>query len=258
MSDPVRLAVGTLTRFTVPAPRTVNRTVAGRAMLLAPGVGAVLGAVLGLLGWLVGQLGLAALPASALLVAVLAYTTRGLHLDGLADTADGLGSGRDATGALAIMRDGAVGPMGAVTLVLVLAIQVSSLEQVLGQWGPMALAVAVAASRCSLTVACAVQVPPARPGGLGAAVLGSVPPALAAAELALVAAVGTALLRLAGGAWPDAAAAAVGATAAAAVVAWATTRVARQRLGGATGDVLGAAVELSLAAALLVLALRPA
>ena len=64
---------------------------------------------------------------AALAVALLAVATGGLHLDGLADTADGLGSRRPADQALEIMRRSDAGPLGIATLVLVLLVQVSAL-----------------------------------------------------------------------------------------------------------------------------------
>ena len=60
-------------------------------------------------------------------MAALALLTRGLHLDGLADLADGLGSGQPAATALDIMRRSDIGPFGTVTLVLVLLTQVAAL-----------------------------------------------------------------------------------------------------------------------------------
>ncbi len=63
---------------------------------------------------------------------MLALLTRGLHLDGLADTADGLGTGRDPARALAAMKDPHVGAFGVVTLVLALLVQAAALSGQLG------------------------------------------------------------------------------------------------------------------------------
>ena len=106
-----------------------------------------------------------------LLVALLAVLTRGLHLDGLADTADGLGSGRRGEAALAVMRQSDIGPFGVVTLVLALLVQVAALAVCLAAGaGP-----AVCWSRWSRAAACSPLLctpafPAARRDGLGRAV----------------------------------------------------------------------------------------
>ena len=96
MPDALRLALGTLTAIRVPAPREVTRTVAGRAMLLAPLVGAMLGLLVSTVPAVVGLLSpehrtrtSVDLLTSVLSVGLLALLTRGLHLDGLADTTPG-------------------------------------------------------------------------------------------------------------------------------------------------------------------------
>ncbi|MCX6433407.1 MAG: adenosylcobinamide-GDP ribazoletransferase, partial [Actinobacteria bacterium] len=128
MPDALRLAIGTLTRLPVPVPRTVDARVARGAMLLAPLVGALLAVVVGGVAQLLQPRVSAAagpLVLSALAIATIAYVTRGLHLDGLADTADALGSGRPANEALDIARRSDIGPFGVVTIVLVLLVQVA-------------------------------------------------------------------------------------------------------------------------------------
>ena len=129
---------------------------------------------------------------AALAVAVLAFGSGFLHLDGLADTADGLAVQGDRGRRLEVMRRGDVGPVGVVALVLVLLVQVSALAGLLAaRCGSAAatLCLAVVASRATLVVACARGVPPARADGLGSGVAGSVPPALAAVVVGAVAVV---------------------------------------------------------------------
>lgn len=239
----VRLALGTLTVLPVRAP-SVDRRTAGWAMVLSPVVGVGLG--------MVGCLPLLLLEgtpllAAAVAVGVLALLTRGLHLDGLADTADGLGSGRRGREALAVMRKGDVGPFGVATLVLVLLVQVAALGHLTAAGtGAPGLVAAVVVSRLSLPLACLRGVPPARADGLGAAVAGSVSRPAAGLALVLAAAPLTALGVVAG---PAAGWAMLGLVAGAALGGRAV-----RRLGGITGDVLGAVVEATFTASLVVLA----
>ena len=188
--------------------------------------------------------------------------SRGLHLDGLADTADGLAASFDRQRALEVMRRGDVGPMGAAALVLVLLIQVAGISDLLGwpSWdGPILAAVAVLASRHTLAWVCGPAFPAARDEGLGATVAGTVPVGAAAGVAALVAAVGAVALRWLSPTdvvpWPVVGWYAAPLTVVAAVgAAWLVAVRCRMRLGGVTGDVLGAAVEVSLAAGLIVAA----
>ena len=248
LRDGVRLAVGTLTVVRVPPPSRTDRDVARTAMLLAPAVAVVPAGAAAVAAWAADAVGLAALVVAAVAVAACALTSRGLHLDGLADTADGLASSYDRSQALAVMRRGDLGPAGGVTLVLVVLGQVACLAQVAAApAGPSVLAalvVAVVAGRATLPLLCMRGVPSARPGGLGATVIGSVPRTAATAALALTCG---ALALLAG--WA-AVAAVLAAAASAAVLAWRCV----VRLGGLTGDVLGAGVEIGCLVALLVLA----
>ncbi len=251
--DAVRLAVGTLTVVPVRAPVVVDRTVAGRAMLLAPLV-AVLPALAGAVAVAAGRwAGVQPLVTGFVTVGVLALCSRGLHLDGLADTADGLAASHDRDRALAVMRTGDVGPAGAVTLLVVVGAQaaaVGALSAWASPWrGALCVAGAVVVSRSALTACCAAGVPSARSQGLGAAVAGSVPVAAAAGSVTAAVLV---LVALGVGTgrpwWTGLLAAVVAALAGAALV----VRCVR-RLGGITGDVLGACVEVTLAGLLLVL-----
>ncbi|MCW2911468.1 MAG: adenosylcobinamide-GDP ribazoletransferase, partial [Actinomycetia bacterium] len=108
---------------------------------------------------------------AALAVALLALATGGLHLDGLADTADGLGSRRPADQALEIMRRPDAGPLGVATLVLVLLIQVCALASLPRGW-PAAAGLVLAAVTSRVAVVLATGSPSARPAGFGALVAG--------------------------------------------------------------------------------------
>jgi adenosylcobinamide-GDP ribazoletransferase len=256
----LRLSVGLLT--VIPAGRLpdVDRRAARGAMLLAPVVGLLLGviaaAVIGTVDAVAGASAYAPLLASILAVALLAYLTRALHLDGLADTADALGSGRRGEDALEIARRGDVGPFGVTALVLVLLIQVSALAVTTDRdvaWAAVAVVVAVVAGRCAATLACMSGIPAARPEGLGALVAGTVPRMGAITwTVALLLAAGIA------GAWLAGIAGGLvlaGATSLGLLVGLLLARRAVRRLGGITGDVLGAAVEAATTTTLLAIAL---
>lgn len=307
-ADGVRLAIGTLSVFTV-RPGVVDRRAGGIAMTVAPFVGALIGAVAGAVLTVALWLEITPLLASVLAMATVALLTRGLHLDGLADLADGLGSGRPAEQALDIMKRSDIGPFGVVTLIFTLLAQVAALSQVSAAGaGPTALFTACVAGRLALTWACRAGVPSARPGGLGAMVAGTVRrgPALVVTALMLALPAALTLLVSIGAFSPVLPAffaasdgfglsasyvssgvsatageamlsevygpgglAAVGpgygsssslwgpcvAVLAGLLAAWALRRRAVRRLGGITGDVLGALVEIATATTLVVYAM---
>ncbi|MGH8869382.1 MAG: adenosylcobinamide-GDP ribazoletransferase, partial [Actinomycetes bacterium] len=173
MLSGLRLAAGLLTVLPV-GPPAVDRRTAARAMALAPVVGLLLGALAGGTAWVADVSGLGTTVAAVLAVGALVLLTRGLHLDGLADTADGLGCG-DRDRALQVMRASDIGPFGVVTVLLVVLVQVAALAEALGAGrGTVGIAVAVVTGRATLVWACRQGVPAARPEGLGALVAGSV------------------------------------------------------------------------------------
>lgn len=272
-----RFAIGTLSVFPVRV-RRVDRDVAGRAMTLAPAVGALLGLTAALPLLLVIFLSpatSAALLGAALSLALLAFLTRALHLDGLADLADALGSAKPAPQALDIMKKSDIGPFGVATLTLNLLIQAAALASLAADGStpliaPVALITASVTGRLALTWACRTSVPSARPSGLGAMVAGTVrrsTPYLVTLII-LITAVLLALLL------PHSTPAPLPANTATteshglpiplalplSVLAGLTTallllRRAISRLGGITGDVLGALVETATTATLITTAL---
>jgi adenosylcobinamide-GDP ribazoletransferase len=252
MGDALRLAFGTLTAVPVPPPRDLGRSVAGRAMALAPFTTLPALVLLGLWGWAVLALAASPLVGAALALVMLSLLTRAMHLDGLADTADGLSASYDRTRGLEVMRRSDIGPSGVAAVVLVLVVEFAALAEVFAGWSGLVLgALALVASRQVLAWACARGVPAARPEGLGATVAGSVPRALAGgATLALLLVAGAATFAVGTGWWRGPVVVAAALLAGAAVI-----RRAVSRFGGITGDVLGATVEVSFAVSLTAAAL---
>lgn len=248
LTDALRMALGTLTALPVPAPRAIDRRVAGGAMLLAPVAAVPLAVLAGLVVLAGGALGLPAIAVAGLAVGAVGLASRGLHLDGLADTADGLGASFDRERALEIMRRGDSGPTGVATLVLVLIVQCGALSGAISAGhGVTAATAGTLMSRWVLALCCTLGVPSARPDGLGATVAGSIRLPWTVSTLCAAAGFATLAPGLEWWRGPVAVAAAV---AAAGLVLWRCTA----RLGGITGDVLGACVEVAAAAAWLALA----
>ena len=280
------LALSWLTVLPVRAGAPDARTAAA-ALRWAPLVGGLVGAATGAVAVGLVALGVPAAVAGLLAVGFAGLATRGMHLDGLADTADGLGCYGPPERALAVMRDGGAGPFAVVTLLVVVGAQAAALATlatpVVTSATPAAVTASVAAGAPLLTTGDGV---PADVGRVGGAVLGvaganaaapdaarpaKVHPRTApggpmregssdgpAAVLGVVAA--TALAGAAGRAaflWvarrgmPAARPGGLGAAVVAAL-SWHTAR----RFGGMTGDVLGAASELATLTALVVLASR--
>jgi adenosylcobinamide-GDP ribazoletransferase len=223
----VREAVAFLTRLPVG-----GGALSKRSALWFPLVGAALGAVVG--GAAIGLVELVPpLLAGALAVALELALTGALHADGLADSADGLGA-RDREQALEIMRDHALGAYGASALVLDLLAKSAALAALAEEGDVLPVIAAYAVSRAA-ALPLAAALPYARAEGTGRA-LDRLPPVVAAAGVALAAAASVpAPATLAAGAF----------------VVVAIWWLARRRLAGVTGDVMGAAIELTATAALI-------
>jgi adenosylcobinamide-GDP ribazoletransferase len=254
-ADALRFAFGTLSVLRVTVRRWDPGTARG-GMAAAPVVGLVIGTGAAAVGGALHALGGSPLLAAVGAVAVPAVLTRGLHLDGLADTTDGLGSGKPAGEALAVMKRSDIGPFGVVTLVLVLLAQTAALTSCYGHgwvYGGTSAVVAGVAGRTAMTLASRQGVAAARPGGLGAAVAGTVPAGTAWGVAVILAALSCAA-GLPFGGWTAlraAVAACVGLLCAEALL-----RHCGRRFGGVTGDVFGALCETAVTACLVVLALR--
>lgn len=234
----LRLAAMVLTRL--PMGRLDPAPTLGAARWAFP----LVGACVGLIGWsgFAAALALGASPAMAACVCLgaMALATGGLHFDGLADMADGIGGGRTPEDRLHIMRDSRIGSYG--TLALILSVGMRwQLIGALGTAAPAALVAAAILSRGGLPVLMHA-LPPARLDGLGHDAGRGVTATMALASVILA----VILALIVAGAL-KAAAAMAGAALALMLVA----RLARRQIGGQTGDVLGAAQQAAEIAALI-------
>jgi adenosylcobinamide-GDP ribazoletransferase len=249
--DAWRLALGTLTAVPMAPPTVLDRRRAGAAMALAPAAAAPLGAAVTLVSLAGHALDLPSLVMALLGIGVTVLGNRALHLDGLSDTVDGLAASYDRERSLAVMKTGTSGPAGVAAVVLVVGLQTAGLASVLSRdWRAAVLAgVVICTARAALVVCCARGVPPARMDGLGRIYTGTVPRPVVTAVWACAGVVLALLGRWVGLEWWRGALAA----AVALLVVVVVVTHAIQRLGGVTGDLFGAAVELALAALLVAL-----
>src|SRR5690554_3242899 len=162
---PLLIALQFLTRLPVRLPGLPTAQDNGRSLLWYPFVGLLIGGLL-LLGFAVTS-GIAVSLQAALLLAVWVWLSGGLHLDGLADTADAwVGGYGDRERTLAIMKDPACGPIGVISLVLLLLLKWAALVALLesGQWLPLLLAPWLGRWILPLLLLTTAYV---RPGGMG-------------------------------------------------------------------------------------------
>lgn len=243
-------ALRLLTRFPLRSPGADDAAAADASGAIAfPLIGAVVGLIgaapLVLVGWLQ--------PLSSLLaLAAVAVVTGALHLDGLADTADAL-LAPNREGAERARKDPAVGPGGAVALLLVVAIEASALAAIATAWGggPAggALLVAVVASRTVAVLTSTIERSRVAPDGFGAWFVARVRPPAALGAAVIAALIGAAV-SLVIGAIGIAIGGVVGV-----IVGLAIGVVVVRWRGQLDGDALGAVVELTVAAVLVATAI---
>ncbi|PLX72520.1 MAG: adenosylcobinamide-GDP ribazoletransferase [Desulfuromonas sp.] len=231
--DDFKSAMAFLTIFPVADRVEIDTPRLARSMGFFPAVGLVLGLGLVVLNWFLDSL----IPRpvlDCLLILCLILATGALHLDGIADLIDGLAGGKDRKSVLTIMKDSRVGAIGVVGLVMVLLLKYLSLYNVDAGLKSEALIMMPAAGRW-IQVILASYSPYVRPeGGTGSAFVENVGErevmiatgTLIAAAVVLFGLKGVFLVFLLG------------------LVAMVLLRYFERRLGGVTGDVLGAATEL--------------
>jgi adenosylcobinamide-GDP ribazoletransferase len=229
-------AVAFLTRIPVGRVVPLDGDDVARGAVLFPVVGAAIGAAVGATAFGLARV-VPALAAAGIALALGALLTGGLHLDGLADTADALAA-RSRERALEIMRDHATGAYGAAALVLDLLVKAAALAALAVDGRAVVFALAAGALGRAAPVGLAAALPDVRAEGAGASFRPGTGRAAVACALA-------AALSLAAG-LPDAAVLAAVALA----VAAALGAFYRRWLGGRTGDLLGAAAELTETAVL--------
>lgn len=243
------VAISFLTRVPISRNLIFEARDVGRAALVFPLVGAFLGALQALfLKWLdfggfVLNSSLKSVLAAILLVVAGAFLTGALHFDGLADMADGFGGGRDKESALRIMRDSVIGTYGAAALILLIALKVTATAALIESGAAWKILILAPAFGRWATVPLGKFMPYARAsGGLGASVTDFVGwTELVGASFIMVILV-FALLD-----WR------------AALTCWSVVifltllnaRMCRKKIGGVTGDTMGANTEICEAAILL-------
>jgi adenosylcobinamide-GDP ribazoletransferase len=239
--DQLAFTLRFFTRLPIPGVANHEGDLAARAVWF-PVAGLVIGILSGIV-WLIACAFFPALPAAGLALGFSILVTGALHEDGFADCADGLGGGHTRERALEIMRDSRIGAYGAIALILTIGLRWSALAS-LGIWpGFWALIIAHCVSRAAITLPLAHS-RYARKDGLGA----SVAEGISSSTFIGIIAVFALVALTAGG---------IGGILAAAIAfaaAWAFMKYLESRLGGYTGDGLGAIQQIAEMAVLLTLA----
>ncbi len=225
------LAVAFLTR--VPVGATHDPQGFAQSFRYYPLIGALIGAAVAMV-WMVTSLFLPSSLAAGLAVACGILITGALHEDGLADTADGIGATSDRKQALKIMRDSRIGTFGAVSLIISIGLRWMALSSLTFHGGLAALVIAHAVSRSAIIPAIVIF-PNAREDGLAATIAGR----LGTIDLLVAGILAGAICFLLAGV-TGAVLLAIGLTAG--VIA---ASICAIKLGGYTGDTLGATQQLS-------------
>ena len=225
----------------------IDRRTAQAAIRTLPWLGLLFGLVMAGIVALNVALGLPSYLVALLCLAVLAGLTGSLHLDGVADVADGLGSRKSAEDALAIMKKSDIGPMGVVSLLFVLLLQAACLTVIVDQLQPsgaltMCLSLLIGGpmvGRLAVLWATRPVFGSARPGGFGGLVIGVTSSSDFVVNMVLV------TICLATICWAHPWQALLVVIAVLAAMAWSVywSRHLDRRFGGFTGDCFGSLIE---------------
>lgn len=233
-----------ITVLPLPQPRgEFDRRRAATIMAAVPVVGVVLGIASAAIAFGLSYTQLPSLVIGGIVVVLLALVTRGMHLDGLADTIDGLATYGDAARMQHVMRSGDVGPLGAGTLVMVLLGESLAFGTMVDDERWYAIAFVIFLSRAIVPIVCRRGVQAANGDGFGSLVAGTQRWSIVAwSIICLAAAVALGLTEAAG---PGALVRAVVTTALIGIFAWAFSGHCIRRNGGLAGDIIGATMELT-------------
>jgi adenosylcobinamide-GDP ribazoletransferase len=242
---PFFIALQFLTILPIRTDALPDDTETGNSLLYYPLIGLIIGIILATLAWFLN--GTSTLLTSATVLSVWILITGALHLDGLADSADALVGGlgnRERT--LSIMKDPYCGPAAVVTLVLILLIKFSALEQLIvnNSWDSIALAPILGRT---LLVLLFLVTPYVRPNGIGSSIANHMPPHASKIVVISTLIVITAYIGLA----------AILLLVVIAGVFLLLRQLMQHRLGGTTGDTAGALVEVTETAALIMIVFMP-
>lgn len=242
----LRLAAGLFSLLPARPVAHIDREAGARAIAWFPWLGILLGLISAAVMLLAELIGAAPLLRAVLGITVLQLVTGFMHLDGIADTADGLGARKPNQDALTIMKKSDIGPMGVAAIALVLLVDVAALGQPLLRFGDVALmALAPMVGRTSTVLATAHWVPCARPGGFGSLFAGATSTARAAGTVTAATIVSAAVGWTLRG--PLAALILAASCILALLVAHVWQRQLVARFKGLTGDMYGALIELATA-----------
>jgi len=235
---PLSISLGFLTVLPIPVKGELRPADMGKAMAFFPVAGAVIGGVLISADIVLSSI-LAGAVVDFILIAVLALITGGIHLDGLADTFDGLYGGKTREDALSIMKDSRVGAIGAVSLIIVIGLKYTTLisyPQVLPHGAKYAaLLLMPLLSRWSMVLTASLSVYARMSGGTGKDFVETVSP-LSLLTATIFASVAAGVMM----GWRGILVIAIiGAITLTGVIYF------KKRLGGVTGDVLGAVNEVN-------------
>ena len=163
---PLFAALRFLTILPIPASWAGDEHQLARSVKFFPLVGLLIGAIAAVIGWLVTQL--FAMPVAAVLIVIaLIIVTGGLHLDGLADTADGFLSVSTRQRTLEIMKDSSTGAMGVIAIVCVVLLKVTAVASVASSQMIATVFLMPVAGRCAMAFVMSILPYARTEGGLG-------------------------------------------------------------------------------------------
>jgi adenosylcobinamide-GDP ribazoletransferase len=226
-------AIQFLTIFPVPAAFNSGEKELRGSLVFYPLVGLLIGGILALLDFGIVRI-FPPLPASVLIVILMLAASGCLHMDGLADTADGFLSARPKERVLEIMRDSRIGSMGAIAIVSVIALKVTALASIPGRRQWMIVLLMPIAGRCALVVGMAIA-PYARANGGLVSVFGRPKWPVPFISLLFLTTLSWAILGVMG----------LVAAAGAILSTFLISCWSKRRIGGFTGDTLGASCEIA-------------